>query len=36
MEEIYDKYCEDMQKDPDFRSGDKFLYLKISFENTFG
>ena len=36
IREVYDQYCKDKEKDPDFIKGDQFLYFKISFENTFG
>jgi len=36
ISEVYDEYVEDMRNDPDFQKGDKFLYVYISNENTFG
>jgi len=34
--EIYENYQNEMLKDEEFRRGDKFLYIRISSENTFG
>jgi len=36
MTEIYENYQNEMLKDEEFRRGDKFLYIRISSENTFG
>ena len=36
MYEIYENYKNEMIKDEDFRKGDKFLYIKITTEITFG
>lgn len=36
MSQIYQNYENEMSKNEDFRRGDKFLYIKISVENTFG